>query len=300
MDEGAATAADDPGVVTGLGHVILSPGQTCDPMPYLRIKKLRKYMGVQDDLAVCAAASALAMAGAGIVGERTGLYLVVGSIPFEQEDIDPLLEASLEDARFSMERFSTAGIKAVNGLLTFRCLPNMPAFHVSVQFGIQGPYFVTYPGAGQFYLALERACEALSAGMVDVAVVGGVAHQRNFLSAYHFSRLEHPVPLQELVDAAGFLVLERESQARKREARIRGRMIAQQVSYEPHDPLARQPMLVERFQESAGGELSLPGEMGPASLPALLSREAANGAGVIHHRLESRDGVSAVSSWEIA
>ena len=52
---------------------------------------------------------------------------------------------------------------ALNPLLTFRCLSNMPAFHVSVNFDVQGPYFVTYPGAGQLYLALEEAVDALRA-----------------------------------------------------------------------------------------------------------------------------------------
>ena len=37
-------------IVTGHGHVILAD-EACDPSPYLKAPKLRKYMGVQDDLA---------------------------------------------------------------------------------------------------------------------------------------------------------------------------------------------------------------------------------------------------------
>src|SRR5207253_861874 len=96
--------------------------------------------------------------------------------------------------------------------------PNMPTFHVSVNFDVQGPYFVTYPGPGQFYLALEAACTALAEGEVDVALVGGVAHQRNYLVRYHFSRLELPVAAEDLQDAAGCLVLERAGAARARGA----------------------------------------------------------------------------------
>ena len=48
---------------------------------------------------------------------------------------NPLLAASVENGAFSMPAFSTTGFRAVNGLLTFRCLPNMPAFHVSALMG---------------------------------------------------------------------------------------------------------------------------------------------------------------------
>src|ERR1051325_4482828 len=177
MDTRYTADPDDPVILTGHGHVILAD-ETCDPTPYLQTPKLRKYMGVHDDLAGVAAARALHSAGLRRPNdydpERIGLYLVVGYIPFEQTDLEPLLTASLDQGRFSMEKFSTAGFRAVNGLLTFRCLPNMPAFHISVNCGIQGPYFVTYPGPGQFYLALEEAITALRQGTIDIALVGGV------------------------------------------------------------------------------------------------------------------------------
>ena len=91
-----------------------------------------------------------------------------------------------------MRRFATEGYLAPNPLLTFRCLPNMPAFHVSINFDLQGPYLVTYPGAGQLYAALEEARVALETGAIDVALVGGVAHQRNFLVEHHVRRLGRP------------------------------------------------------------------------------------------------------------
>ncbi len=232
MDARPEPAAGDPLIVTGLGHAV--PDSTaCDPTPLLKVPKMRKYMGRQDDLAVVAAAQALSAARWQGDPERIGLYLVVGYIPFEAADIEPLLAASLEDGRFSMRRFSTDGFRAVNGLLTFRCLPNMPAFHVSTNFDIQGPYFVTYPGPGQFYVALEEAVMALEEGAIDVALVGGVAHQRNFLVESHFARIE---PGIRLIDAAGFLILERESHARLRCSAVCSRLTELTVEYTPHDP----------------------------------------------------------------
>src|SRR4051794_35149647 len=233
MDTRPENGSDDPVIVTGCGHVIVADAP-CDPTPFLKAPKLRKYMGVQDDLAVVAAARALQSARlVNYDPERIGLYLVVGYIPFEQRDLDPLLAASLEDGRISMERFSTAGFRAVNGLLTFRCLPNMPAFHISVNCNIQGPYFVTYPGPGQFYLALEEALFALRENSVDVALVGGVANQRNFLVEYHHSRLDVPIPSDQLRDAAGCIVLERGAAALARGASFMVRLTHLQIDYQP-------------------------------------------------------------------
>jgi hypothetical protein len=314
MDARPEDAGGDPVVVTGLGHVVVGPGDApCDPMPYLKVKKLRKYMGVQDDLAVVAAAKSLESAGLRArsvsegLGERTGLYLAVGYIPFEQADLDPLLAASLDaDGNFSMAAFSTAGFRTVNGLLTFRCLPNMPAFHVSANFDIQGPYFVTYPGPGQFYVALEEALTALEEGSIDVALVGGVAHQRNFLVESHFARIEPRVPAEKLDDAAGCLVLERTSHAVARGAAVRGMSNQFELWFIPHHPFKHELVPMETFAWRQGAPLPGEGEgvplsahHGAASLPVFLS-ESASPLAQVAHCLRSRDGVSARSSWSLS
>jgi 3-oxoacyl-(acyl-carrier-protein) synthase len=280
MDQGSEPSAPDSLVLTGLGHVAALP---CDPTPYLKVRKNRKMMGAQDELAVVAAGRAIASAGLGpALGERTGLYVAVGYIPFEEEEISLLLRGSLEGSAFSMDRFSTEGYASVNPLLTFRCLSNMPAFHVSVNFDIQGPYFVTYPGPGQFYLALEEARQALAESRIDAAVVVGVAYQRNFLVRRHFSRIEPPAG--ELSDGAGCLVLEKASHATARSAAIRGRLEHCEVAYRPHDP----------FEDAAAPEeTGADPALGPASLPAALSA----GTGPLRHALRSRDGIVASSVW---
>ena len=268
-------------VLTGAGHVVTTP---CDPTPYLKVRKQRKFMGAQDDLAVAAAGRALESAGlTGPLGERVGLYLAVGYIPFEQSDIDLLLGGSLENGRFSMGRFSTDGYNAVNPLLTFRCLSNMPAYHVSVNFDLQGPYFVTYPGPGQFYAALEEAAAALDSGRVDVALVGGVAHQDNFLVRHHFRRVDPPQ--ERLADGAGVIILETAAHAG---SRSRGRLLERRVEYRPVDPLE------ERFEPSESGADAA---LGPASLPVALAQK---GSGRLLHDLRSRDGIVASSRWEVA
>lgn len=279
-------------VITGMGRA----GDGCDPGPFLRQRKLRKFMGRQDDMAVTAAAHALAAASLdGSRGERTGLYMAVGYIPFETEDTERLLDASLDAGRFSMPRFATDGFGAINPLLTFRVLPNMPAFHVSLNFDVQGPYHVSYPAAGQFYTALEEAFAALSSESIDVALVGAVADQTNGLVEHHFGRLTPPVAASRLANAAAFLVLEREADAAARGARTAARVVEYRLEYSPVDPFAgREP---HECLARDGVCLGQPQSLGPVSLPAAL---AGTTAARLAHRLQSRDGFDAASVWEVA
>jgi 3-oxoacyl-(acyl-carrier-protein) synthase len=285
------TPVPDGIVVTGLGAVCGAP----DPSPFLRLRKMRKFMGRQDDLAVTAAGRALGSASlTAPLGERCGLYLTVGYIPFESADIESLVGASIEEGRFSMKRFAVDGFKAINPLLTFRVLPNMPAFHVSLNFDLQGPYRVTYPGIGQFYSALEEAAAALDAGAVDAALVGAVADQQNFLVEHHFGRLSPPVPADRLVNAAAFLLLERAPDAAARGACARARMTAWEMHYVPADTYASVGHAERVTRDGVGVETRA--WYGPASLGVALS----GGNGRLTHEVRTRDGFTALSVWDVA
>lgn len=274
--------------LTGAGSVLLGPNEACDPTPFLKTRKSRKYMGLQDDLAVVAAGRALASAGltAADLGERAGLFLAVGYIPFLDADIAPVLAASMNDegTRFDVQRFGAGGFQKAHPLLTFRCLPNMPAYHVSACFDVQGPYFVTYPGPSELYAALEEAKLALDSGKIDVALVGAVAAQSNFLVRHHFARLEPPE--HELHDVAAMLVLERSAGSRSL-----GTLTALEIRYRP-------PTLAEYAAPTT--PTSEKG-FGPAALPLALERavERRGASATITHRLVGRDGVTATSTWEL-
>ncbi|MFO0734880.1 MAG: beta-ketoacyl synthase N-terminal-like domain-containing protein [Labilithrix sp.] len=269
--------------LTGAGSILLGEGEACDPTPFLRTRKSRKFMGLQDELAVVAAGRALASAGlaAADLGERAGLFLAVGYIPFLEEDIAPVLAASMNDEgdRFDVRRFGAGGFQKAHPLLTFRCLPNMPAYHVSACFDVQGPYFVTYPGGSEFYSALDEARYALESGLVDIALAGAVAAQSNFLVQHHFSRIEPPQP--RLHDVAAMLVLERAPSPR-----AKGKLEELAISYVP-------PSL--ETYASPGRPAS---SFGPAALPHSLSELLANGrVAEMDDELVARDGVRATSRW---
>lgn len=317
-----------PLAVTGLGLVLVPPGHPdpterggpLDVTECLRDPRMRKFMGKQDRLAVRAARQALGDAGLAdeVPATRTGLYMAVGYIPFERRDIDVLTTHSLEGGEFSMTRFSQVAFKKVHPLLTFKVLPNMPIFHVSLNHGIQGPYHVGYPGPGQLYGALDRAWAALVRGDVDVALVGGVADQQNFLVRHHFARLPAlagwPGP-DRRPDVASFMVLERPRDAAARGGRVHLELEELEMSYQAPEHAAGVETPAEDLQvvEDGAPEGGHPapgpwlegipaGALGPASLPALLANATA-GAGEVDrpsgyvHRLRARDGVRASSRW---
>jgi len=270
--------------VSGIGAIIAENGEA-DATPYLREKKTRKYLGLQDSLAVVAVGRALDDAGLRdkLPAERTGLYAAVGYIPFLERDIAPVLAASLdENGDFSLLKFGAEGYTRAHPLLAFRCLPNMPAFHVAANFGIEGPYTVLYPGAGELYLALDEASRALADRRVDIAIVLGVAHQRNFLVEHHFAQLDPPVEAARLRDAAAAIVLERE----------RGRISLQSLTleYSAHYSGAR--------EEFADGE-PIAAELGPAAPLLALHAARERGAAELHHKLRARAGISAESRWAL-
>ena len=284
----------DPVIVTASACCSYAPGTagTLDPLPFLKSRKMRKFMGKQDELAVVAAGTTLMQrtVDAGARRDRTGIYMTVGYIPFERADIDAMAKRSVAEGRFSIEQFATAGIEQVNPLLTFRCLPNMPIFHVSLNCTIQGPYFVTYPGAGQFYLALERAVTALQAREIDYALVGAVADQNNFLVEYDRKRRSE-VRDRTAYDVGAFLLLERSTGAASG-----FELIAIEQRYITHDPWTSNLSHHETFTPTP----SIPGDVdfGPASLPAYIHcARQSQLDGEWNHQVRTRDGVVAESRW---
>lgn len=291
-----------PIVVTGAGTALRERGTEDDVLPFLVTRKSRKFMGTQDELAVTAAGRALRAAGMAELdrarGAGVGLFATIGYIPFEDADIGPVLEGSTKDGAFDVVEFSREGYLRAHPLLTFRCLPNMPAYHVSASFGIRGPYFVTYPGPGQAYLALDEARFALESGACDAALVLAVAHQKNFLVEHHFARIDHPVPAERLADAAACLVLEREASARARGAAPIGRLARVSVQYAAFSPLTETP---EPREALVGAELPAL-ELGPAGMLFAVARalgEPSRAARPLAHELRARDGIVAASAWEV-
>ena len=277
MDPTFETRLPHPLNLRGTGSIVVAQDSEIDVLPWLKYRKMKKFMGKQDELAViaCGLAARNAQLSEEDLRTKTGLYLCVGFIPFERQEIETIARNSSDNATFSMDLFSTKGFDEVNPLLTFRCLPNMPIFHVSLNLNIQGPYFITYPGAAQFYLALEQACIALEQKEIDFALVGGVADQNNFLVQHHYNRTG--IRTRATPDAAGFLCLERNGTDHA--------LLGLRTKYQPC-----KTEQIERWTDADVQE-----HLGAASLAVLLDQSQK--AGNVRHYLESVDGMQAESFW---
>ena len=266
---------------------------TADPTPFLVSRKARKLMGLQDELAVVSVGHALERAGlTAPLGPRVGLYLAVGYIPFREADLAPVLAGSIEDGAFSPRRFGTDGSQRAHPFLTFRCLPNMPAYHVSASFGLTGPYVVAYPGGGQLGLVLEEAVAALARREIEVAVVLGVTHARNFLVEQGYAKLSPPVPPEALRDAAACLVLRPDDAAI---ADFPG-LASLTLGYAPRSTMLFDGALREEHLAIDGVVAPVP-ELGPATLPDAIHRAFARSAKTVRHHLLARDGLVVDDVW---
>lgn len=134
--------------------------------------------------------------------QRTGIYFCMGVLPFDQKDLVTLANHSTENGEFSISSFATNAMKAINPLMTFKCLPNMPVFHISLNFGIKSEYMVSYPGVFQTLQVLEQAISDLKNGKVDYAIVGAVTDQQNPLVQEYLKKIgADEVPAHDVAGA---------------------------------------------------------------------------------------------------
>lgn len=257
----------------------------CRPVEFLKSRKTLKYMSKQDRLAVLAAGKALRAAGleGKDLREDCGVFITVGYIPFLRDDIETICRNSLVDGRFSMARFSGEGLASVHPLLTFACLPNMPAYHISANFDVQGGYLVSYPDTAQLYSALHEACCYLREGLIKYALVGGVADQNNFLVENHYIKTR-PNALGLLADAAAFLVLETAQAALERKAA-------------PKVELGELELVLGCNEDNTDdGQAGI--ELGCAELPLTVAMNTQETTGEFDH-FYSGNGVKARSRWRV-
>jgi hypothetical protein len=186
MDTKSHGSSTSPVAVISTSEVVLKEGFQLDVSSFVKDRKAVKFMSKQDVLALAGAYECVKSSDlTSIELNETGIYVAVGILPFEEEFIRTLSERSSSEGRFDMERFSTQG-----------------------NLGIRGPHYITYPGAGQWACALERALRDLRSGRVRHALVGGVGDQNNFLARHYLKRIKSVSPIR---DASSFWMLSLEA-----------------------------------------------------------------------------------------
>lgn len=139
------------------------------------------------------------------------------------------------------QRLLAGGARTVSPLLIPMMMHNMVAGHVAMEFGARGPNLVTATACASGATAVGTAFEMVRDGRCDVAITGGADAAVTPLTVAAFAkmgvlsrRLSEPRAASRPFDVgrdgfvigegSGFLVLEREADARARDAKIWGKM----------------------------------------------------------------------------
>lgn len=176
---------------------------------YLKNVKDRKLMSKQDKLALLTAARAWkesSFSDSAEIKDRTGIYYCVGILPFIDNQLERLASLSQKEGEFDEYLFSTSGFNSMNPLLTFKCLPNMPLFHISFNLDITGRYLMTYPNNDDFIQTCVRSIDDLEDGLIDAAIVGAACDQENILVKHHLHRVQNGLDFKA-IDCSASLVL---------------------------------------------------------------------------------------------
>jgi 3-oxoacyl-(acyl-carrier-protein) synthase len=175
------------------------------------------------------------------LGERTGVYVGSGGgVYTSQHDFFPLLAT----ARGSLERFGSALGSSISPMWLLRTLPNNVLCHVGIRHGLKGPNACITNHAVSGILAIVEATQALRAGECDRAVAVAhdapiepqtvlYYHRLGLLSAETVRPFDAGRSGTVLGEGAGALLLETETAAKARRARVVGEIRGGAAASEP-------------------------------------------------------------------
>ena len=201
------------------------------PESYVAEPKMLRLMNWDAKLAVAAAHLALQDAGLRIrtdyQPEDIALFGSTGLAGLPLAEVRSLIRNSTNAAgQFDLGQFGREGLRAINPLLSFKILGNMPVCFVSICENIQGPNAIYTPWEGQGAQAIYAGLRAIHSGEVPAALVGGCdakTHELAFITLEQRGLFEAwktgnsgTVP----GEGAVFLVLEEETRARRRGAHV--------------------------------------------------------------------------------
>ncbi|MBF0569811.1 MAG: hypothetical protein HQL18_03450 [Candidatus Omnitrophica bacterium] len=113
----------------------------------------------------------------------------------------------------------TGDPKVASPLLFSDSVPNAPVSHISTSLGIQG-YTITTQGYCAVTQAVEVASQLISHGTLDVCLVGGADVNHELLAKFYIGCLRSPDDVKKTFGGSAFFVLESESHAASRKARV--------------------------------------------------------------------------------
>ena len=229
-----------------------------DPTEYIKQRKSLKVMSREIMMAV--AASQLAVQDARLNTEkedrfRCGVSLGTGIINNDLDEIGIGIRSAIdENGQFQMTKFGKEGIRSLFPLWLLKYLPNMPACHISISHGFQGPNNTITTSSAAGTQAIGEAFHIIRRDDADVMITGGTDSKTNamgfsrfhllgFLSGQYETPERAYCPFDErrdglvLGEGAGMIILEERQHAINRGARIYGEIIgygaASDFNYDP-------------------------------------------------------------------
>jgi 3-oxoacyl-[acyl-carrier-protein] synthase II len=210
------------------------------------VRKSRKYMARDIQLAVAAAQAAVQDAGlvdGGVDPTRIGIDLGAGLISSELDEIAPAIQnATVNGEPFDFQLWGRESIRAIEPIWLLKYLPNMLACHISILIDCQGPSNTITEADASSNLAIAEAARVIARGRADVMITGGADSKIHPLSVVRMALFENMSrwkgepsqacrPFDRRRDGwvpgegAGILILEEEQHARNRGARIYGEIL---------------------------------------------------------------------------
>ncbi len=216
---------------SALRPLTLLPGMTggevpdFDPKQYVKNRKNIKLMS--RDIQFAVGASKLAFADAKIDPQTLDLSksgVVIGSCVINNE-LEELAsgyqKAVLPDGTFSLPKFGSEGSPSFFPLWMLKYLPNMPASHVTIEFGLRGYSNTVTFSAASGAQAIGEAARVIERGDAEVMLAGGADSKLNPMGISRFKLFNMLSPIGMVVgEGAGILVLESFEHAQKRGAKI--------------------------------------------------------------------------------
>lgn len=210
------------------------------------LRKSRKYMARDIQLAVAAAQKAMVDAGldqGGVDPTRIGIDLGAGLISSELDELAPaIVMATSATGSFDFHVWGRESIGVIEPIWLLKYLPNMLACHISILMDCQGPSNTITEADASSNLAIAEAARIIARGKADVMIAGGAdskIHPLSFIRLAlqgNMSRWEgepdgacRPFDLHREgsvpSEGAGIVILEEWEHAARRNARIHGEIL---------------------------------------------------------------------------
>jgi 3-oxoacyl-[acyl-carrier-protein] synthase II len=241
-------AFDDPGLPRPIGGVVAD----FDPKQYVRPRKSLKVMS--RDIQLGFAAADMACVDAKLRDtppdpDRLGVMLGADMIPCELEELIGVYQNCLVDGQFDFSRWGSGFVADLFPLWMLKYLPNMPACHIGIAQDARGPNNTITLGEVSTLSAISEAARVLQRGQADAMITGGVSsriHPLLWARSQVMGQSQRggdPAtalrPFDALRDGAvsgegaAALIVETQSHAHARSARVLARILGYASACEP-------------------------------------------------------------------